>query len=230
MLRRGGVVCPEVADRFLEADPSRATLHLTEWQAEATVPLQAQAAREYQGRLGELADEVRALTDGGARVFLAGSTPGMRDRFAELLAEYELPVAHGTEPGCRAILLPLGAGVALKDPALWLLTEREVFGPPRRLDEFRRNDGKRVPIEHRLVAPRNLALESLNRAAQNKFSLDVELLRQLALPLLGQMRRTQDGQSPDLTAIEKLSGDERGLHRFADPHVVGNEQAHGVEL
>ncbi|OQA37243.1 MAG: Transcription-repair-coupling factor [Acidobacteria bacterium ADurb.Bin340] len=135
VLRRGGVVCPEVADRFLEADPSRATLHLTEWQAEATVPLQAQAAREYQGRLGELADEVRALTDGGARVFLAGSTPGMRDRFAELLAEYELPVAHGTEPGCRAILLPLGAGVALKDPALWLLTEREVFGrkaiPPR---------------------------------------------------------------------------------------------------
>jgi len=127
-LRRGGVVCPEFDDRFLAQDPSRTTFTLTEWQSEATVPLQAQPAREYQGRLGELAEHLQDLALTGHRVVLAGSTPGMRDRLGEILREYELPVAYGTQPGCRALHLPLSAGVFLKEPGLLLLTEREVFG------------------------------------------------------------------------------------------------------
>jgi transcription-repair coupling factor (superfamily II helicase) len=138
VLRRGGVVCPEFEDRFLDQDPSRTTFLLTEWQAEATVPLQAQPAREFQGRLGELAEYLQELTLAGHRVFLAGSTPGMRDRLGEILREYELPVAYGTQAGCRATHLALLAGVHLKEPRLLLLTEREVFGrkalapPPKR--------------------------------------------------------------------------------------------------
>ena len=138
VLRRGGVVCPEFADRFLDQDPSRTTLLLTEWQAEATVPLQAEPVREFQGRLGELAEHLQGLALSGHRVFLAGSTPGMRDRLGEILQEYELPVAYGTQPGCRSIHLPLAAGCALKEPRLLVLTEREVFGrkalaaPPKR--------------------------------------------------------------------------------------------------
>ena len=138
VLRRGGVVCPDCDDRFLAQDPSRTTLALTEWQAEATVPLLAQPAREFQGRLGELAEYLQDLALTGHRVFLAGSTPGMRDRLGEILREYELPVAYGTQAGCRGTHLPLSAGVYLKEPRLLVLTEREVFGrkalapPPKR--------------------------------------------------------------------------------------------------
>jgi transcription-repair coupling factor (superfamily II helicase) len=137
-LRRGGVVCPQFEDRFLAQDPSRTTLTLTEWQSEATVPLQAQPVREFQGRLGELAAYLQDLALGGHRVFLAGSTPGMRDRLGEILQEYELPVAYGTQAGCRCTHLPLSAGVHLKEARLLVLTEREVFGrkalaaPPKR--------------------------------------------------------------------------------------------------
>jgi transcription-repair coupling factor (superfamily II helicase) len=128
VLRRGGVVCPRFEDRFLAQDPSRTTLVLTEWQAEATVPLLAQPVQEYQGRLGELAEHLKELSLTGHRVFLAGSTPGMRDRLGEILREYELPVAYGTQPGCRSAHLPLAAGVLLKEPQVLVLTEREVFG------------------------------------------------------------------------------------------------------
>jgi transcription-repair coupling factor (superfamily II helicase) len=138
VLRRGGVVCPEFGDRFLPTDPSRTTLLLTEWQSEATVPLQAQPVREFQGRLGELGTYLKELSLTEHRIFLAGSTQGMRDRLGEILQEYELPVAFGTQAGCRTTHLPLSAGVYLKEPRLLILTEREVFGrkalatPPKR--------------------------------------------------------------------------------------------------
>jgi len=138
VLRRGGVVCPEFEDRFLATDPSRTTLLLTEWQSEATVPLQATPPREFHGRLGDLAEYLQELALSGHRIFLAGSTPGMRDRFGEILQEYELPVSFGTQAGCRAVHLPLSAGTFLKEPRLLVLTEREVFGrkalaaPPKR--------------------------------------------------------------------------------------------------
>ncbi len=128
VLRRGGVVCPEFEDRFLSADPSRGTACLTEWQAEASLPLQAQPAREYQGRISELAAELRERVSQGQRVFLAGSTPGMRDRLGELLREHELPFSQGTGPGCRVLHLPLPTGTFLVEPGILLLTEREVFG------------------------------------------------------------------------------------------------------
>ncbi len=128
MLRRGGVVCPDFEDRFLPTDPSRSSLQLTEWQSEATVPLAAQPVREFQGRLSEFAEHVQDLALSGQHVFLAGSTPGMRDRFLELLREHELPMGHGAEAGCRAIHLALSAGLHLKEPALVVFTEREIFG------------------------------------------------------------------------------------------------------
>ena len=138
VLRRGGVICPNFEDRFLPQDPSRTTLLLTEWQSEATVPLQATPVRDFQGRLGELGEYLKemALTD--HRIFLAGSTSGMRDRLGEILQEYELPVAYGSQAGCRSTHLPLSAGVYLKEPRILVLTEREVFGrkalatPPKR--------------------------------------------------------------------------------------------------
>ena len=128
VLRRGGVVCPDFEDRFLPSEPSRATLHLTEWQSEATVPLAAQPPREFQGRMSEFAEYLQELSLTGHKVFLAGSTSGMRDRFHEFLREYELPQSYGTEAGCRAIQLALSGGLHLKEPAVLVFTEREIFG------------------------------------------------------------------------------------------------------
>ena len=128
VLRRGGVVCPDFEDRFQAGDPSRVSALLTEFQSEASIPLQAQPARDFQGRLGELATYLRDLLITDHRIFLAGSTPGMRDRLAEIIQEYELPVSHGTQPGCRSLHLPIASGVYLKEPKLLVLTEREVFG------------------------------------------------------------------------------------------------------
>jgi len=128
VLRRGGVVCPDFEDRFLATDPSRVTGHLTEFQSEASVSLQSQPAREFQGRQGELAAYLRELMETNHRVFLAGSTPGMRDRLAELIQEYELPVSNGLDTGCRSVFLALTSGVYLKAPRILVLTEREVFG------------------------------------------------------------------------------------------------------
>ena len=138
VLRRGGVICPEFKDRFLDADPSRPTLRLTEWQSDASVPLQIQPAREFQGRLQELEAHVQALLDSGHRVFFAGSTKGMRDRFQEILQDHHLAEGHGSGAGCRVLQLALSTGAYLKEPLVLVLTEREVFGrkamaqPPKR--------------------------------------------------------------------------------------------------
>ena len=79
-------------------------------------------------------------------------------------------------------------------------------------------------------ADRQVALQALDRAAQHQLGLDVELLGQLPLPLLGQVRRAEHGQPPDLAAVQQLAGDERRLDGLADADVVGDQQAHRVEL
>ena len=53
---------------------------------------------------------------------------------------------------------------------------------------------------------------------------------QLALPLLGEVRRAEHGEALDLAAVEQLAGDQRGLDRLADADVVGDQQPHRVEL
>ena len=49
-------------------------------------------------------------------------------------------------------------------------------------------------------------------------------------PLLDEVRRAEHGEAVDLAAVEQLAGDERGLDGLADADVVGDEQAHRVEL
>ena len=86
-----------------------------------------------------------------------------------------------------------------------------------------------MPIEDR-HAQRQVALQALDGARQHQLGFDVELLRELALPLLGQVRRAQDGDAADLAAVEQLAGDEARLDGLADADVVGDEHAHRVEL
>jgi len=44
------------------------------------------------------------------------------------------------------------------------------------------------------------------------------------------MRRAEDGQPLAFAAVDQLTGDEEGLHRLSDPDVVGDEEAHRVQL
>lgn len=44
------------------------------------------------------------------------------------------------------------------------------------------------------------------------------------------MRWAEDRQAIDFATVEKLSCNEAGLDRLADPDVVGDEKTHGVVL
>ena len=81
----------------------------------------------------------------------------------------------------------------------------EVLGPARGLDEVGGDDGEAVAVEDR-HADRQVALQALDRAAQDQLGLDVELLGQLALPLLGQVRRAEHGEPPDLAPVQAARG------------------------
>ena len=100
---------------------------------------------------------------------------------------------------------------------------------PNRLDEVGGNHREGMPIEDR-DAEGKIAFETLDRARENELRLDVELLRELALPLLGQMRRAEHRDSTDLAAIEQLPRDETRFDGLPDADVVRDEHAHRIEL
>ena len=58
----------------------------------------------------------------------------------------------------------------------------------------------------------------------------MKLVRQLRLPLLGQVGWAEDGHPPNLAAVQEFSRDEACLDRLADANVVGDQEADGVEL
>ena len=64
---------------------------------------------------------------------------------------------------------------------------------------------------------------------QHEFGADMEFFRQFALPLLGQMRRTQNRHAADLAAVEQFARNHGGFDGLADAYVVGDEQADGIE-
>ena len=107
--------------------------------------------------------------------------------------------------------------------------EGEVFGPAGRLDEVGGHHREGMPFEDG-DAEGQIAFEALDGARQHELRFEVELLRQLPLPLLRQVRRAEYRDPVDLAAIEQLARDEARLDGLADAHVVGDEQTHGVEL
>ena len=65
---------------------------------------------------------------------------------------------------------------------------------------------------------------------QDELGVEVELVAQLGLPLLGEVRRAEHGEPLDLAAVEQLAGDQQRLDRLADADVVGDQEADRVEL
>jgi hypothetical protein len=72
-------------------------------------------------------------------------------------------------------------------------------------------------------------LKPIDRARQDQFSLDVEFLGQLALPLFGELGGTENRQPPGLTTIEELAGDEARFDGLPNSHVVGDQQPDGIK-
>ena len=60
--------------------------------------------------------------------------------------------------------------------------------------------------------------------------MDFELRCQLRDPLIDEVRRAEHREPLDLAAVEKLAGNQSALDCLADAHVVGDQEAHHVEL
>jgi hypothetical protein len=74
------------------------------------------------------------------------------------------------------------------------------------------------------------ALQPLGACRGDGDRMEVEARLELGHPLLDEVRRAQHDEPLDVAAVEQLAGDERGLDGLADADVVGDEQAHRVEL
>ena len=159
---------------------------------------------------------IAAVRGGGDEYHVAGRVRGHAPQ--ELVA---LLAAPADSPG-------EGAAVRLVHDHEFGAPHRKILGAAPCLDEVGGHHGERVPVEHG-DAERQVALQALDGARQHELRLDMELLGKLALPLLGQVRRTQHGDAADLGAVEQLAGDEACLDGLADPDVVGDEHAHRVE-
>ena len=126
------------------------------------------------------------------------------------------------------LLLAEGAGMRLVDNDQLGAVAHEVVAVALRLDEVDGDDEVREAPEYRFAEA--LAFQLAHRAGKQELGVDVELLAQLLLPLLGEMGRTEDGEPARLAAVEQLAGDEAGLDRLADADVVRDEDAHRVLL
>ena len=73
-----------------------------------------------------------------------------------------------------------------------------------------------------------VTFEPLNCAAKDKLGINVEFLFELALPLLGEMRWTEDREAPNFATIQELTGNDCRFDCLPDAHVVGDEEPNRV--
>ena len=72
-------------------------------------------------------------------------------------------------------------------------------------------------------------LEPRGRARHHQLRLNVELVQQLSLPLVGQRRRAENHRSVHLASVHELPEDETRFHGLADAHIVRDQEAHGIQ-
>ena len=105
----------------------------------------------------------------------------------------------------------------------------EVVPPLAALHVVEADDRVRMRREDAL-ARRNAPLQPPRAPGGDGRGADVEADLQLGDPLVHEMRRAEDGGALDVAAVEQLAGDEQGLDGLPDPDVVGDEEAHRIEL
>ena len=135
-------------------------------------------------------------------------------------------VALVAPDGCS--LVGSGTGVGLVDDDQLGAGADEVVSAAVGLDEVDRHDHVGVALEYRLVdgeAP----FETRRGGRQHQLRVDVELVAQLHLPLLGQMRRAQHAQPLGVALGDQLRRDQRGLDGLAHPDVIRDEKPDRVQ-
>ena len=96
------------------------------------------------------------------------------------------------------------------------------------LDVVERDDREIEDVEDRAIAAD--PVEPAGGAGEDELGVDVELVLELSLPLLGQVGRAEDREATDLATIEQFPGDQQGLDCLADADVVGDKQPDRVQL
>jgi hypothetical protein len=68
-----------------------------------------------------------------------------------------------------------------------------------------------------------VTLETGCCSRHDKFGVNMEFGRQLALPLLGQMRGAENRHPPHVTDVKHLAGNQGRFDGLTDPNVVGDQ-------
>ena len=77
---------------------------------------------------------------------------------------------------------------------------------------------------------RDAPLQAPRALGGDGHGVDMEANLQLRDPLVHEVRRTEDDGAIDVAAVEQLAGNQQGLDRLAHADVVGDQQAHRIEL
>ena len=106
---------------------------------------------------------------------------------------------------------------------------QELVAPAVALDEVGGDDGVGVHVKDALPISER-PLQAGRRRGQDQLGFDMELRRQLGLPLLGQVRGAAAPPAAGLGPRPTVPWRQRRLHRLADTDVVGDEESDGVLL
>ncbi len=121
------------------------------------------------------------------------------------------------------------AGVGLVDDHQLGAGAGEFVAPLLAFDVVQADHGDGMLLEQ-AHADRQAALQTRGAGGGDRHRREVEAFGQFPDPLLDQVRRAEHGKALDLAAVEQLAGDQQRLDGLADADVVGDQQAHRVEL
>ncbi|OJY61936.1 MAG: hypothetical protein BGP16_15500 [Sphingobium sp. 66-54] len=127
-----------------------------------------------------------------------------------------------------ALLATTNAGVGLVNNDEARTSLCEAFPSAVGLDVVEADDGVGIDAEDG-VAERQSAFQRTGARRCDGHGINIELFRQLADPLIHEMRRTQHGKALDLTPVDHLAQDHARLNGLSDTNVIGNEQPFHVE-
>ena len=122
-----------------------------------------------------------------------------------------------------------GTGMRLVDDDELRARPQKLIAPSVSFDEVEGDDRKGIDLKDRLADP-GVALQPCHRPRQDELCIDVELIEQFRLPLLGQVRRAEHRQPLDLRSVEQLPRQEASLDRLPDPNVIGDQDTDRIEL
>ena len=149
--------------------------------------------------------------------------------------EDQVPVWVAAELWQQLVAL-LAAAVVAEREAVGLVDDHElragadeVVAVTLGLDEVGRDDHVVVALEERLADP-EAALQPACGRGEHELGVDVELVAQLGLPLLGEVRRAEHREPLRVPWSSSSRAISAGLDRLADPDVVGDQQPDGVQL